>query len=62
MRNDSAEILSVTVPILIKTGFSFFKSVRIYFAGTDYKSARSGKNDGDLVAYKRGHEIYRRKF
>ncbi|KFF15173.1 hypothetical protein IW20_16075 [Flavobacterium hydatis] len=42
MRNYSAEILSVPVPILIKIGFSFFKSVKIYFAGTDYKSARSG--------------------
>ena len=42
MRNDSAEILSVLVPILIKTGFSFLKSVEICFAGTDYKSAQSG--------------------
>jgi len=42
MHNDNAEILTVPVPILLNIFFLFFKSVKIYFAGTDYKSARSG--------------------
>ncbi|SHF93167.1 DUF2225 domain-containing protein [Flavobacterium aquidurense] len=50
MRNDSTEILSLPVSILINTNVKsivknwifFFRFVKIYFAGTDYKSARSG--------------------
>ena len=41
MLKDSAEILSVPILILIKTVFSFFKSVKVYFADKQYKSALS---------------------
>ena len=42
VRNDSAEILSVSVPNINKYWIFYFKSVNMYFAGTYYKSARSG--------------------